>query len=267
MKEEIMEKQERKEINKFSHIRANKKMVSAMHRAIKEYSMLGEGDKVAVGISGGKDSLTLLLCLAQYRKQVKFDFQIVAIAVDVFGNTDFSQIEDFCASLGVEFFVERTSIKEIVFDIRKEKNPCSLCANLRRGVLNSKAKALGCNKIALGHHADDFIETFFMCIKSENRLSTFWPKTYLSRLDLWVIRPFLYIWENDITAQCEGLPIVKSCCPANEKTEREKVKGILLNLNQQLPNFKRNLHASLCRVERYNLFDKVVKNGEDGRLE
>ena len=242
--------------------KANKKMVSAMHRAIKEYSMLEEGDKVAVGVSGGKDSLTLLLCLSQYRKQVKFNFEIVAIAVDVFGNTDYSKIEEFCDGLGVEFVAVQTAIKEIVFDVRKEKNPCALCANLRRGVLNSKAKELGCNKVALGHHADDFIETFFMCISRENRLSTFWPKTYLSRVSLWVIRPFLYIWENDILAQCEGLPIVDSCCPANKTTEREKVKLVLSDLAEKIPGFKRSLHASLCHTERYSLFDKVLKTDD-----
>ena len=250
MKEEKLE-------NKFLFIKPHKKMVSAMHRAIKEYNMLEEGDKIAVGISGGKDSLTLLLCLAQYRKQVKFKFEVIAIAVDVFGNTNYAEIEELCNALDVKFYSEKTAIKEIVFDIRKEKNPCSLCANLRRGVLNSKAKELGCNKIALGHHANDFVETFFMCISKENRLSTFWPKTYLSRMDLWVIRPFLYVWENEISSQSDRLPVIESCCPANEKTERENVKKILKDLEIQIPNFTRNLHASLCHTERYNLFDKV----------
>ncbi|MDD4816077.1 MAG: ATP-binding protein [Clostridia bacterium] len=236
-----------------------KKIVSKTHKAIVEYNMLKQGDKVAVALSGGKDSLLLLQTLAIYKTKQKFDFDIVAISVDVFGNTDYTKIEDFCNELKVPFFVIKSNIKEIVFDIKKEKNPCSLCANLRRGMLNSKAKELGCNKVALGHHADDFIQTFFMSVTKENRLSSFWPLSYLSRIDLFVIRPFLYVWENEIISHSEFLPIIKSCCPANKLTERENMKNILEDLNKKIPKFKNNLLESLCKTERYNLFDKSKK--------
>lgn len=240
-------------------IKTNKKMVSAMHRAIKEYSMIQDGDKIAVGISGGKDSLMLLVCLAQYRKQVKFHFDLVAIIIDIFQN-DYGKIQEFCNQLNVPLFIEKSNIKQVVFDIRQEKNPCSLCANLRRGILNSKAKELGCNKVALGHHADDFVQTFFMSITNENRLSTFWPKTFMSRLDLEVIRPMLYVWERDIELQSENFPIIKNTCPANKNTNREATKKIIQDLDSKIPNFKKNLHSAICRTERYNLFDKINKN-------
>ena len=240
-------------------IKTNKKMVSAMHRAIKEYSMIQDGDKIAVGISGGKDSLMLLVCLAQYRKQVKFHFDLVAIIIDIFQN-DYGKIQEFCNQLNVPLFIEKSNIKQVVFDIRQEKNPCSLCANLRRGILNSKAKEVGCNKVALGHHADDFVQTFFMSITNENRLSTFWPKTYMSRLDLEVIRPMLYVWEREIEFQSENFPIIKNTCPANKNTNREATKKIIQDLDSKNPNFKKNLHSAICRTERYNLFDKINKN-------
>lgn len=236
-----------------------KKTINAMHRAIKEYKMIEDGDKIAVGISGGKDSLTLLCCLAYYKKHQKTNFDLVAIAVDVFGNTNFEKIDEFCKKLGVEFVVEKTDISKIVFDIRQEKNPCSLCANLRRGVLNSKAKKLGCNKVALGHHADDFIDTFFMSLINENRLSSFFPKTYLSKQELTVIRPLLYVWENEILSKSENLPVLQNCCPNNKKSEREKVKNFVNELDKKIPNFKKNTLSALTKTERYNLFDKCKK--------
>lgn len=243
-------------------MKTSKKIVNAMHRAIMDYDMLSPGDKVCVGLSGGKDSLTLLASLWQYKKQVKFNFEIVAVAVDVFGDTNYSSLEAFCQDHEIDFVVERTNIKQIVFDERKEKNPCSLCANLRRGVLNSTAKKLGCNKVALGHHADDLIQTFFMSISQENRLSIFWPKAYLSRQDITVIRPLIYVWEKEILPLAENYPVIQNTCPANKHSNREKVKQTLENLEKEIPNFKLSLHRSLCAVERYNLLDKCkrIKN-------
>lgn len=245
-------------------IKTNKKMVSAMHRAIMEYNMLEENDKVAVGISGGKDSLTLLACLAQYKKQVKYHFELVAVAVDIFGNSDYNKIQAFCNEIGVTLHIERTSINKIVFDVRQEKNPCSLCANLRRGVLNSVAESLGCNKVALGHHADDLVQTFFMSVAKENRLSTFWPKTYLSRKNIHLIRPMIYVWEKAIIENSQNLPIMQNPCPANKNTVREEMKAIIEELDTKIPNFKENLHSSLCHTERYSLLDKA-KMGEENK--
>ena len=245
-------------------IRTNKKMVSAMHRAIVEYNMLEDCDKVAVGISGGKDSLTLLACLAQYKKQVKYKFDLVAVAVDIFGDCDYSKIEEFCNKLRVKLVVERTNINKVVFEVRQEKNPCSLCANLRRGILNSVAERLGCNKVALGHHADDLVQTFFMSVAKENRLSTFWPKTYLSRKNIYLIRPMIYVWEKAIIENSKSLPIMHNPCTANKNTVREEMKEILEDIDIKIPNFKENLHSSLCHTERYSLLDKckVEENNE-----
>ena len=244
-------------------IRTNKKMVSAMHRAIVEYNMLEEGDKVAVGISGGKDSLTLLACLAQYKKQVKYNFELVAVAVDIFGDSDYSKIEEFCNKLSVKLVVERTNINKVVFEVRQEKNPCSLCANLRRGILNSVAERLDCNKVALGHHADDLVQTFFMSVAKENRLSTFWPKTYLSRKNIYLIRPMIYVWEKAIIENSKNLPIMHNPCTANKNTVREEMKEILEDLDKKIPNFKENLHSSLCHTERYSLLDKCKDEGNN----
>lgn len=240
-------------------IKTNKKMVSAMHRAIVEFNMLEKNDRVAVGISGGKDSLMLLACLAQYKKQVKYNFELVAVAVDIFGDGDYSKILAFCNELDVPLHVERTNINKIVFDVRKEKNPCSLCANLRRGVLNSTAEKLKCNKVALGHHADDLVQTFFMSVANENRLSTFWPKTYLSRKNIYLIRPMIYVWEKAIIEHSKQFPVMQNLCPANKNTVREQMKTILEDLDAKIPNFKENLHSSLCHTERYNLLDKCKK--------
>ena len=237
-----------------------------MNKAIKEYKMIEAGDKIAIGISGGKDSLMLLNAMALYQKYAKIQFEIVAVAVDIFGNTDFSKIEQFCKDLNVKFYVEKTNIKQVVFDIRKEKSPCSLCAKLRRGCLNSKAVELGCNKVCLGHHADDFIQTFFMSLTKENRLSTFWPVSYLSNTNLYVIRPFLYVWEKMIEEKKNLFPIIENNCPANKKTERENVKIIIENLENVYPNFKHNLLESLTKTERYNLLDKskkLIQNNEN----
>lgn len=236
-----------------------KKMIQAMHRAIEEYEMIQNGDKIAVGVSGGKDSLALLACLNQYKKQTKVSFEIIAISIDLFGKTDFSKIENFCKELEVEYHIIRTNIQEVVFDIRKEKNPCSLCAKMRKGALCENAKKLGCNKVALGHHADDFMQTFFLSISKENRLSTLQPISYLSKTDIHIIRPFLYITENSIIEKTLNFPILQNECPANKKTEREYIKNILDDLDKKIPNFKKNLLASLTKTERYNLLNKTRK--------
>lgn len=231
-----------------------KNIMSSMHKLIKDYNLIQDGDHIAVGVSGGKDSLTLLATLAQYGLHSKNKFKISAIAVDIFGNTDYTKIEDFCKSLGVDFFVEKTSIKAIVFDTRHEQNPCSLCANLRRGVLNSKAQKLGCNKVALGHHADDMLETFFMSISKENRLNTIKPISYLSKTNLFVIRPLLYVFEKQILAITKYLPIIENNCPANKHTNRETAKKIVEDLDKKIPNFKKNLHSALINPSRNSLW-------------
>ena len=233
-----------------------KKLINTMHRAINEYKMIEEGDCVGVGISGGKDSLMLLKCLCEYQKIRKEKFSIKAIAVDIFGNTNYDNIANLCQELNVEFCVEKTNIIDVVFNIRQEKNPCSLCANLRRGILNSKAKKLGCNKVALGHHADDFIQTFFISLTKENRLNSMFPKTYLSRQDITIIRPFLYVFEEQIKSKSQNLPVIENNCPANKHSQREEIKQIIENLNTQIPNFKKNILAAITQTQRYSMLDK-----------
>lgn len=234
-----------------------KKIISLMHQAIKDYKMIKEGDKIAIGLSCGKDSLTLLKVLSMYQKHSINKFEIIAITIDIFGNTDYTKVEEFCKKINIELVIIRTNINEKMLNKLQGKNPCSLCANLRRGHLYSKAKELGCNKVALGHHADDLIETFFMSMFKENRLNTFWPILYLSRQELYVIRPFVYVFENQITnSLTDELPIIKNSCLFDKKTYRESIKNIITDLTTKVPEFKYHVLESLIQTNRYNLLDK-----------
>lgn len=233
------------------------KILSLLRKASSEYKLIENGDKICVGISGGKDSLTLLKALALYQKFSTEEFELCAVAVDLTGGAnDYSKIQDFCKDLGVEFVKVNSDIFQVVFEIRKEKNPCSLCANMRRGILNSTAKNLGCNKVALGHHKDDFIETFLMSLFYEGRLSTFKPKSYLSRIDLEVIRPLIFCDEEDIKRVSNDLPILKNPCPADKHTTREKTKEILTFLDEKFGGSKEKIFSAIIHTERYNLLDK-----------
>ena len=232
-----------------------RKILSLTRKVCEEYSLIEKGDKIAIGISGGKDSLSLLYVLSQYKKYILNDFEIVAIAVDLSGGkNDYSKIKEFCENLNVDFIIVPSNVFEIVFEIRKEKNPCSLCANLRRGLLNSKAKELGCNKVALGHHRDDLIETFLLSLFFEGRISTFKPSSYLSRTDITVIRPLLYCEEKDLAKESINFPVLKNLCPADKNTQREKAKSILATLESLYPNCKEKLFNAIIHKERYNLF-------------
>lgn len=233
------------------------KILSLLRKASSEYNLIENGDKICVGISGGKDSLTLLKALSLYQKFSTEKFSLVAVAVDASGGkNDYTKIEDFCKDLGVEFVKVNSDIFEIVFDVRKEKNPCSLCANLRRGILNSTAKNLGCNKVALGHHKDDFIETFIMSLFFEGRMSTFKPKSYLSRVDITAIRPLIFCDEEDIKRVSQDFPILKNICPADKHTQRENIKNILQELDKNFNGSKEKIFSALIHSERYNLLDK-----------
>ena len=162
-----------------------KQILSSIRKAVEDYNMIEEGDKIAVALSGGKDSLTLLLALKQLQRFYPKHFEIMALTIDPGSNVfNTTELEAFCKELNIEYVIEKTNIKEVVFDIRKEKNPCSLCANLRRGALNGVAEAHGCNKVALGHHQDDVIETFFLSLFYEGHIHTFSPTTYLSRKNI-----------------------------------------------------------------------------------
>lgn len=233
-----------------------RKIVSSMTKAIKKFNMINNGDKVAVGLSGGKDSLILLSALSAFQKFEGENFELIAITIDQSGGKlDFSGLQKFCDDLQVPLYIEKTDIFEVVFDERKEKNPCSLCAKMRRGTLNSKAKSLGCNKVALAHHCDDLMETFFLSLFYEGRLSTFSPVTYLSNVDITAIRPLVYVSEEGIIDATKNFPILKNPCPANHKTKREEIKNLLKKLDKEFPNAKKQIKNAILNPERNNLIN------------
>ncbi len=239
------------------------KMLSVMRKGITKYKMIKNGDKIAVGVSGGKDSVCLLKLLAEYKRFSPENFELIAIAVDLnFENnkTDFTPIKELCDSLSVPFYVEKTEIGAVVFDVRKESNPCALCSKMRKGALNNLAKKLGCNKVALGHHRDDAIDTLMLSLLYEGRLSTFAPKSYLDKIDLTLIRPLILTKEMDIISFTKSLPVVKSCCPANKQTKREYVKDLIKDIGCDIPNVRDMMFTALFHPERYNLFDKFEKD-------
>ena len=234
------------------------KILSMLRKAVEEYNLIENGDKIAVGLSGGKDSLALLASLARYQKFSDRKFELVAISVDLTnGKNDFSLIQKFCDELSVELVIVNSNVFEVVFDIRKEKNPCSLCANLRRGILNNKAKEIGCNKVALGHHKDDLIETFVLSLFFEGRLSTFKPISYLSKTDIHVIRPLIYCDETMLANVSKDYPILFNPCPADKHTKREEAKVILANLDKVYPGCKDKIFSAIIHPERYSMFDKI----------
>lgn len=236
-----------------------RRILSHTRAAIDDYNMINDGDKIAVGISGGKDSLMLLKALCELRRFYSAEFQVVAITLDMrFNNQDgdFSEIKKMCDDYGVEYIVKPTDLYEIIFNIRKEPNPCSLCARMRRGILHEAAKEAGCNKIALGHHLDDAAETFLMNLLVESRIGCFAPVTYLSRRDLTMIRPLIYVKEREITAAAErlNLPVVKSGCPANEDTKREEIKMLINELSARYGDVPERIIGAMQRgnIDRWN---------------
>ncbi len=227
-------------------------IVSRVRAAADDYKMIQQGDKIAVGVSGGKDSLVLLKALCELKRFYPEKFELVAITLDMrFGkeNGDFSSIQKMCDEYGVEYVVKPTDLYEIIFEVRKEQNPCALCARMRRGILHDTAKQLGCNKIALGHHLDDAAETFIMNLLLESRIGCFAPVTYLSRRDITMIRPLVYVREREIVALTERveLPITESKCPANEKTKREDIKKLLENLSAQYGDVPERIVGAMQR--------------------
>lgn len=235
------------------------KILSHMRKAIEEYKMLEENDKIGICLSGGKDSITLLHAFKSLQRFYPKKFEIIAISVNPgfeFFDTNF--LQDICNNLEIPLFIEKSNAKEIVFDIRKEKNPCSLCANLRRGALNDTAKKLGCTKVALGHHKDDAIETFIMSLFYEGRVNCFSPKTYLDKQGITVIRPMVYI-EEYMTKKATkkfNYPVIVNPCPANGSTKRQDVKELLTQLNSTMPGVKKNIFGALNNSEKLFIWDK-----------
>ena len=227
-------------------------LLSYVRRAVDDYQMIEEGDRIAVGVSGGKDSLTLLLALSELSKFYPKRFEVVAITIDMgLADMDFSPVTSLCEAHGISYIIVKSEIAKIIFDIRKETNPCSLCARMRRGALHDAAKAAGCNKVALGHHADDVIETFMLNLFFEGRIGTFSPVTHLSRKELTLIRPLLYAREKDVvsfTRQAQ-LPVVVSTCPEDHATERENMKRLLRELDARHRGLRHRIFGAICRGE------------------
>lgn len=226
------------------------KIVGYMRKACQEFDLIQNGDKIAVGVSGGKDSLVLLAGLCKLRRFAEFSYDVVAITLDPkFGGKkgDYSSVARMCEQLDVPYELIETDIGEIVFDIRKEPNPCSLCAKMRRGALHDAAIAAGCNKIALGHHNDDAIETFIMNLFREGRVGCFAPKTYLSRKNITMIRPMVLAPESQVSACCtrNGFEVVKSKCPADKTTVREETKLWLAEMERKDRGFKQRMFSAL----------------------
>ena len=223
-------------------------VLSLVRRACDDYNMIEDGDKIAVGISGGKDSLTLLTALAHMRRFYPKKYELVAITIDLgFNNLNLDKITEFCKDLDVEYVIVKTDIAQIVFEERKEKSPCSLCAKMRKGALNDAMKVKGVNKIAYAHHKDDVVDTMMMSLIYEGRFHTFAPVTYLDRTDLHVIRPLIYMNEADVIGfvNKNNIPVVKSPCPVDKHTKREYVKDLLKDLNRENPGVKQRMFTAI----------------------
>ncbi len=226
-------------------------------KAIKNFNLVNDGDKIAIGLSGGKDSLTLVDLFSKLKKTTIVDFDFVVITIDMFdGQYDFSKLEKFCSERGAELHIVKTQIYDILFNVRKETNPCSLCSTLRKGQLVNVAKSLGYNKIALGHHGDDFIETFFMSLTFESRLSTFSPLSYLDRTKVYQIRPMIYIRENEIINYSKDFPIFDNPCPVDKHTKRQEIKDTLAEFEKINKDFRKNVLTALLDKSRHQNFFK-----------
>lgn len=244
------------------------KMLGYMRKAIQEFDMIQDGDRIAVGVSGGKDSLVLLKGLIELRRFIGIDYDVVAITLDPrFGGVegDYSSVAQMCSEAGVEYRLIPTDIGQIVFDIRKEPNPCSLCAKLRRGALHNAAKDAGCNKIALGHHFDDAVETFMMNLLNEGRIGCFSPVTHLARCGLVQIRPMAMAPEKEIirAARRLDLNVVKSKCPADGHTSRQKTKELLAELEKTNKGVTERIFGAMRRGKIDGWAGKSFENYEN----
>ncbi len=238
-------------------------ILSLLRKAVDEYGMIQDGDRIAVGCSGGKDSTLLLLALKRLSAFYPKKFSVVGIAIDVGLGMDYSPLEELCRNENIELIIKKTEIARIIFDLRKESNPCSLCSRMRRGSLNDAALESGANKVALGHHKDDVIETFFLSLIHESRLNTFQPVTYLSRRDIEVIRPMIFIPEKDIRNAVRRLsvPVLFNPCPEDGKTERESMKQFLYDLEGRYRGVKDRVFGAIEHSELAG-WEKVGKDNK-----
>ena len=222
-----------------------------VRRAVDDYGMIEAGDRIAVGVSGGKDSMVLLAAMKHLQTYYPKPFELAALTIEIgFPDMDYGPVAEYCKSLDIPYVQIKTDIREIVFDIRKESNPCSLCAKMRRGALNTAMKEHGFNKLALGHHFDDAVETFMMSLLFEGRLNCFKPVTYMSRMDVTQIRPMVYAGELRIAnlAESLGLPVVHNTCPEDESSKRAEIKGLLADMAKTYPDLKTKVFGAMQRL-------------------
>jgi tRNA(Ile)-lysidine synthase TilS/MesJ len=231
-----------------------KKLLSLTRRSVQDYDMIQDGDRVCVGLSGGKDSSAMLAVLAYLKRFYPKKFELEAVHISLgFANKEETReaLQKYCDSLGVHFTFVESSIAEVVFDIRKESNPCALCANLRRGALNDHAARLGCNVVALAHHKDDVIETAMLSLSYEGRFYCFSPNTWLSRSRVSVIRPFIYVTEGEIKAfvreQGDAIPVVTNLCPMDKTSKRSQIKDTIKMLENDNHDIRRNIFGAVKR--------------------
>ena len=226
------------------------KLMGLVRRCVDDYDMIKAGDKIAVGVSGGKDSVVLLRLLAGLREYFDKPFELAAITIDMGLGMDYSEISKLCGELNVPYHIIKTEIAPIIFDHRKEKNPCSMCAKMRRGALNQAILDLGYHKLALGHHYDDAVETFMMSLIYEGRISCFQPVTDLDRTGIIQIRPMLYIHEKTVDnfAKRMNLPIIENRCPVDKTTKREEIKQLIFDLSNTYPDLKERIFGAMQRL-------------------
>ena len=226
------------------------KILGYMRKAIDNYNMIEEGDKIAVALSGGKDSVTMLMGLKNLQRFYPKKFDIIAVTINPgFEGFDTDLLKNICKNIDVPLVIEDGHMKEIVFDIRQEKNPCSLCANIRRGMLNSIALREGCNKIAVGHNEDDVLETFIMNLFYAGSINTFAPISYMDRSKMTLIRPLIYAPEKYIRnfVKKNNITIMPKACPMDGISKREDIKTLLKNLQKDIPNIRANLYGAIKR--------------------
>jgi tRNA 2-thiocytidine biosynthesis protein TtcA len=239
-----------------------KKILGPMRRAIQQFHMIENGDRIAVGLSGGKDSIALLAALARYQKFAPVQFDLEAVTIDAgLEGMDFSPLIAYCHDIHVPYTILKTSIATVVFDIRNESNPCSLCARMRRGALHNLCRKLNCNKLALGHHADDAVETFFLSLFFEGRINTFQPVTFLDRKQITLIRPLIFVNEKDIIydSECQSLPIIGSTCPADGFTKREDVKNFIAKMRVDIPDLNKKVLSAIQNPHPFIPWTKNLK--------
>lgn len=237
-----------------------KRVLGSIRRADERYRMIEDGDRLCIGVSGGKDSLLLMEAMQLYQKFSRTRFSVCAVSLDLgVVEQDWQSIVDFAERIGMEYHLLKTDIGEVVFSVRQEKNPCALCAKLRRGALNNAARDLGCNKVVLGHNREDVIETFFMSLLYEGRINTFGPVTYLSRSDVTVIRPLVFLPEKYAlsVAKARKLPVQKANCPVAGHTKREEAKALIGHLSKLVPDAEEKIIHAIANTEKYGLWDRL----------